>query len=198
LKVFLVDPHAIYRRGVAVLLSSLDCVETVGEAGSPGDAALDPALAEADVVLIDARTDADRDLIRELRASTGARVIVCTSREDDDGFTSALRAGAVGFMRKEGLTPEALTSGVLAAQSGAGVLPADRLGDVLAGAPQRLTDREQRVLTLVADGHATSEVAHAMSYSERTVKNVLHDVVVKLNARTRSQAVACAVREGLI
>jgi DNA-binding NarL/FixJ family response regulator len=65
-------------------------------------------------------------------------------------------------------------------------------------APARLTDREQQVLALIAAGHPTREVALELSYSERTVKNVLHDVVTKLNARSRSQAVAFAVREGLI
>lgn len=62
----------------------------------------------------------------------------------------------------------------------------------------RLTRREQQALSLIAEGHPTREVALKLSYSERTVKNVLHDIVVKLNVRTRSQAVACAVREGLI
>ena len=61
-----------------------------------------------------------------------------------------------------------------------------------------LTVREQEVLRLVADGHPTREVAKRLSYSERTVKNVIHDVVTKFNARSRSQAVAAAVREGLI
>ena len=60
------------------------------------------------------------------------------------------------------------------------------------------TEREQQVLALIAQGHPTREVALELSYSERTVKNVLHDVVTKLNARSRSQAVAHAVREGLI
>ena len=62
----------------------------------------------------------------------------------------------------------------------------------------QLTDREQQVLSLIAAGHPTREVAQELCYSERTVKNVLHDVVTKLNARSRSQAVAFAVREGLI
>ena len=62
----------------------------------------------------------------------------------------------------------------------------------------RLTTREQDVLRLVADGHPTREVAKHLSYSERTIKNIIHDAVTKLNARTRSQAVAEAVREGLI
>jgi DNA-binding CsgD family transcriptional regulator len=69
-----------------------------------------------------------------------------------------------------------------------------------------ITDLEQvvpcvdggQVLALIAAGHPTREVAAELCYSERTVKNVLHDVVTKLNARSRSQAVAFAVREGLI
>ena len=62
----------------------------------------------------------------------------------------------------------------------------------------RLTEREQQVLSLIAAGHPTREVAQQLCYSERTVKNVLHDVVTKMGARSRSQAVAHAVREGLI
>jgi DNA-binding NarL/FixJ family response regulator len=65
-------------------------------------------------------------------------------------------------------------------------------------AVSRLTEREQRVLGLIAEGYPTREVAEQLSYSERTVKNVLHDIVTKLNVRSRSQAVAHAVRDGLI
>ena len=94
-----------------------------------------------------------------------------------------------------------------AAAGGTGVLAPDLLGNLVRGvsaesngrpALARLTEREQQVLALIAQGHPTREVALELSYSERTVKNVLHDVVTKLNARSRSQAVAHAVREGLI
>ena len=77
-------------------------------------------------------------------------------------------------------------------------LPENGAADARAGVRAQLTDREQQVLSLIAAGHPTREVALELSYSERTVKNVLHDVVTKLNARSRSQAVAFAVREGLI
>ena len=63
---------------------------------------------------------------------------------------------------------------------------------------QALTARERRVLSLIAEGRQTREVARELSYSERTVKNVLHDAATKLHARSRSQAVASAVRSGLI
>jgi DNA-binding NarL/FixJ family response regulator len=85
------------------------------------------------------------------------------------------------------------------------VVTSELLRDVLDGLASggkpvaaQLTDREQQVLSLIAEGHPTREVAEQLCYSERTVKNVLHDVVTKLNVRSRSQAVAHAVREGLI
>ncbi|MGH2943697.1 MAG: LuxR C-terminal-related transcriptional regulator, partial [Solirubrobacteraceae bacterium] len=62
----------------------------------------------------------------------------------------------------------------------------------------RLRDREQRVLALIAVGRQTREIATELCYSERTIKNVLHDIVTKLNVRSRSHAIAYAVREGLI
>ena len=120
-----------------------------------------------------------------------------------------MQSGAIGFLRKDSLSMEGLAAAVRAAASGAGVVAPDLLGTIVRSAATEhngngrskhatLTDREQQVLSLIADGHPTREVAQQLCYSERTVKNVLHDVVTKLNARSRSQAVAFAVREGLI
>ena len=93
------------------------------------------------------------------------------------------------------LTPAALVGAVReAARDGRVVVTDERKP----AQRQRLTAREREVLRLVADGHATREVARRLCYSERTIKNVVHDAVAKLDARTRSQAVAKAVRAGLI
>jgi len=102
-----------------------------------------------------------------------------------------------------------LQAAIQAADGGAAIVAPDLLGAMLRAhtvesdaaarfSTQRLTDREQRVLALIAEGFPTREVAQQLCYSERTVKNVLHDVVTKLNVRSRSQAVAHAVRDGLI
>ena len=64
--------------------------------------------------------------------------------------------------------------------------------------PPRLTDRELSVLRLVADGHDTGEIANRLAYSERTIKNIIHDLTTRLNLRNRSHAVAYAVKAGLI
>ena len=133
--------------------------------------------------------------------------MVCSSDCTDDSVLAAIQAGAVGYLSKDNLTPEILGAAVAAAANGTGVMEHELLGNLLKGVtpetPDRaaltqLTEREQQVLALIADGHQTREVAEQLCYSERTVKNVLHEVVTKLNARSRSQAVACAVREGLI
>jgi DNA-binding NarL/FixJ family response regulator len=98
-------------------------------------------------------------------------------------------------------SPERLAAALSAAEAAAGAVTRAELPGLL-GAPAvavtRLTDRERRVLSLVADGSTTREVAARLAYSERTVKNVLHEAALKLGARSRSQAVAAAVRAGLI
>src|SRR5215207_8645206 len=181
-KLFVVDPHTIYRRGLAACLEGLPEVQSVGQAGG------------------------GRDFIAAVGEAAGTAVVVCSSLCSEEAVLAALQAGAVGVLRKETLTTESLASAVRAAVSGTGVVTSELLHDLLDGISQngdrpaaaRLTDREQHVLSLIAEGHPTREVAQQLCYSERTVKNVLHDVVTKLGARSRSQAVAHAVREGLI
>ena len=212
MKVFILDPHSIYRRGIAACLATIDEVESVGEAASVRDAWQDRALLEADVVLLDHEVPGGYEFIRQAREATGVRIVVCSSSCEEREVLGAIQAGAVGYLCKETLTPEALLAAVRAAANGAGVMAPELLGTLLQGISRvsqevleprglsfsRLTSREQQVLRLVAEGLPTREVAKQLSYSERTIKNVLHDVVTKLNARTRSQAVAQAVREGLI
>jgi DNA-binding NarL/FixJ family response regulator len=206
-KLFVLDTHTIYRRGLVACLDLLEEVESVAEAERVRDAWEHPALFEAELVLMDPALPGGGDFVAAVREATGARVIVCASDSGQDAAIAALQAGAVGYLPKAELTPETLATAVRAAANGSSVMTPDLLGHLLAKLPEnaetrpaaaRLTDREQQVLSLIAAGHPTREVALELSYSERTVKNVLHDVVTKLNARSRSQAVAFAVREGLI
>jgi DNA-binding NarL/FixJ family response regulator len=206
-KLFVVDPHTIYRRGLAACLEGLPEVQSVGQADSVRRAWEDEALFASDLVLVDHAMSGGLDFLAAVGDATGAAVVVCSSMCGEEAVLGALQAGAVGVLRKETLSTESLASAVRAAADGTGVVTSDLLHDLLDGlAPDgyekppaaRLTDREQQVLSLIAEGHPTREVAQQLCYSERTVKNVLHDVVTKLNARSRSQAVAHAVREGLI
>ena len=208
MKLFVLDPHTIYRRGLAACLELLDGVDAVADAESVREAWESPALFESDLVILDLTMPGGGDFIGAVTEATGAHVMVCTSDCSEDNVLSAMKAGAIGFLRKDTLTTDGLAAAVQAAASGAGVVTPELLGSLVRNAEPNghngrahhatLTDREQQVLSLIAAGHPTREVAQQLCYSERTVKNVLHDVVTKLNARSRSQAVAFAVREGLI
>ena len=202
MKLFVLDPHTIYRRGLVVSLEQMPEVHGVGHAGTVADARLDPALGAADLVLLDPAAEGGAEFI----GGVDARVLACSSNVAEESVVAVLRAGAVGYLSKDTLTTDTLAAAVRAAASGTNVVDDALMDNVMKGVSlepdrptvSRLTDREQQVLSLIAAGHPTREVAEQLCYSERTVKNVLHDVVTKLNARSRSQAVAFAVREGLI
>ena len=212
MQLFILDSHSIYRQGLVSCLGSLKEVERVLEAASVAEAVKHPSLPESDVALVDHELAGGHEFIRSASENFGTRVVVCSSRCEEHDVLSAVQAGAIGFLCKDTLTPTTLAAAVRGAASGAGVMAPELLGSLMRGITRvsrevleprglsfsRLTAREQEVLRLVAEGHPTREVASRLCYSERTIKNVIHDVTTKLNARTRSQAVAEAVREGLI
>ena len=210
MKVFVVDPHAIYRRGLVASLELLERVESVDQADGVCGAQEHAALLEADIVILDTSIAGGHSFIALVAEASGAHVIACTSDCDEESMIGAVAAGAVGYLRKDTLTQDVLHAAIQAAAGGAAIIAPEMLNAMARGATvasesepprmatPRLTAREQRVLALIAQGHPTREVAEQLSYSERTVKNVLHDIVTKLNARSRSQAVAHAVRDGLI
>lgn len=159
--------------------------------------------------------DVDEETVRVVRAMQRngcPRILLVAARLDDTGLVAAVEAGVCGFVRRSEAVPERLAGAVAAASAGDGTVPPDLLGRLLEQmgrlhrqvlAPRGLTfsgmtEREISVLKLVADGLDTAEVASQLYYSERTVKNVLHDVTTRLNLRNRAHAVAYAVRQGLI
>jgi DNA-binding NarL/FixJ family response regulator len=207
---FVVFGDAIYARGLQASLSELPevrkvaCIRDVAEASAFADFKHD------DIVLLDYELPGAPQLARKLGDNSGPRVLLCTRRSWSDGLASAV-GGAAGALRAEKLTPEIVAVAVRAIGSGVGVLGIDLLHDLgrepVASLPRsangngradHLTRREHAVLSLVAEGVPSREIAHRLAYSERTVKNVLHDVLTKLHARSRSHAVAMAVREGII
>jgi DNA-binding NarL/FixJ family response regulator len=151
-------------------------------------------------------------MIRVTRDSGGPRVVLIVGSVDGVEVLSAVEAGVAAIVRRCEATPDRLSTAIRAAATGDGHLPPDLLGRLLqqVGDAQRkmtsptgltfggLTQRELTVLRLIADGYSTSEIATRMAYSERTIKNSIHDLVSRFHLRNRTHAVAFAVRQGLI
>ncbi|MBJ7597146.1 MAG: helix-turn-helix transcriptional regulator [Candidatus Nephthysia bennettiae] len=164
------------------------------------------------VVVVDDVDDQAAQEIRSLRRRGVESVVVVATRVDDGGLLAAVEAGASGVLRRQESSPQNLLNSIHAAAAGEGSLPPDLLGRLLGqvGRLQRqvlsphgltfsgLTEREVKVLKLLADGLDTSEVGRQLFLSERTIKNVVHDVTSRLNLRNRTHAVAYALRHGFI
>jgi len=150
--------------------------------------------------------------IRGLRRRGVERVMLVVTRLDDNGLLLAVEAGVAGVLRRSQATPQNLGAAIRAVAANEGTLPPDMLGRLLdqVGQLQRqvlaprgltfrgLTERELSVLRLLADGLDTTEVGHRLFYSERTVKNIVHDITSRLELRNRAHAVAYAIKQGLI
>ena len=165
------------------------------------------------VVVVDEVDEETSRVVKAIQRNNGIpRVVLVVTRLDDAGMLAGVEAGACGLLRRSEAQPERLVEAILSAATGDGSVPADLLGRLLehVGRLQRqvlsprgltisgLSEREIEVLRLVADGMDTAEIAGSLSYSERTIKNIIHDVTARLNLRNRSHAVAYAVRQGLI
>lgn len=151
-------------------------------------------------------------VIRALQRNGVPRVVLVVTRTDERGLLAAVEAGISGLVRRSEATTRSLLDAIRSAVNGNGTLPPDLVGTLLGaiGRLQRnvldphgltftaLTQREVEVLRLVAEGLDTAEVARRLCYSERTIKNVIHDVMMRLNLRNRTHAVAYALRQGLI
>ena len=149
--------------------------------------------------------------VRGIQRHGCPRVVLVLGALDETSLLAAVEAGACGMLRRSEASPERLVGAISSAARGDGTLPPDLLGRLLeqVGRIQRdaptgarlfraLDGREVEVLRLLAEGYDTAEVALTLSFSERTVKNVLYAVTSRLQLRNRTHAVAYAVREGLI
>jgi DNA-binding NarL/FixJ family response regulator len=164
------------------------------------------------LVVVDEVDEKTTQQIRSLKQRGLERIVVMATRVEDGGLLAAVEAGANGFLRRSQSTASRLMDTLRTAASGEGALPPDLLGRLMdqVGRLQRqvlnprgltftgLTDREVKVLKLLAEGFDTVEVGHQLFLSERTVKNIVHDVTSRLNLRNRTHAVAYALRQGLI
>ncbi len=209
--------RVVMPRKLATYVAAADAISRAGLAAqlrTQTDLLLveDPKRASVAVVGVDQVEDQEARVIRTLLRNGCLHVVVVSSILDDRGVLNAVEAGACAILRRIEATPERLAAVLVAAMEGHGALPPDLLGSLLSQvsklqrnvlAPRGLlvngfTEREIEVLRLVADGFDTEEIAEQLAYSERTVKNVLHDVTSRFHLRNRCHAVAYAIRAGVI
>jgi len=210
-KVFVVDDHAVVRRGLRAYLESVDDMEVVGEAAD-GQEALDGIAARAaaggppDVVLMDllmpgmdgvAATAAITEHYPELA------VVAMTSFTQADMVHGALQAGAAGYLLKDAEADEVAAAIRAACRGEVHLDPAiakQLTRSLVAPKPQAadaLTDREREVLVLVAKGLSNQQIADSLVISERTARTHVSNILGKLRVASRTQAALLAIREGI-
>ena len=208
--ILLVDDHPLFLDGVRAAVTGAEDVEIVGEATDARGAVTAAAELAPDVVLLDVGLPdgSGIDVAREiLAAQPGVRVLMMTMSDEDETVVSAMRAGARGYVVK-GAGRADLLGGIRTVAAGGAVFSpavADRLGVYFASlatlpghaAFPQLTDREREVLDLVARGHDNRRIARELFLSDKTVRNHVSNVLAKVDADDRAEAVARARRAGM-
>jgi DNA-binding NarL/FixJ family response regulator len=206
LRVVIADDQPMMRAGFKAVLEATGAIEIVAEAGT-GEEAVNAATQHApDVVLMDIRMPG-MDGIEATRRLPRQRVLILTTFGLDDYIIEALRAGASGFLLKDAPTEEVVAAVHAVAAGDAVLAPAvtrqllDQVGRRLPSSVSRapaalaeLTDREQEVLGLLAEGLRNREIAERLVVSEATVKTHVRHVLEKLRLRNRAEAAAFAAR----
>jgi DNA-binding NarL/FixJ family response regulator len=208
-RVLIADDHPLFREGMRGRLDRVADVAVVGEAAS-GDEAVELAhKLEPHIILMDIKMpglngiEATREI---LRASPRVGVLVLTMFEDDDSVFAAMRAGAKGYLLKDS-GGEGVVHAIRAVASGEAVFGpgvAERIMGFFSAprrAPQRafpeLTEREEEVLSLVAQGKSNQEIARQLFVSLKTVRNHVSNILLKLQVADRAQAVIRARDAGM-
>ncbi|MFE4537995.1 LuxR C-terminal-related transcriptional regulator [Streptomyces scopuliridis] len=172
----------------------------------------DAERAQVSLVVVDSVGDDVTALLHRLRHNTDTRTGLVVGTLGPGALQRVLECGVAAVLRRAEADQDQLLHLVLAMANGEGVLPGDLLGKLLShvGSLQRsaldprglslstLTTREADMLRLVSEGLDTAEIARKTAYSERTVKNVLHEIITRLQVRNRAHAVGHALRNGLI
>lgn len=208
-RILIVDDHPVVRKGLRDILSSYAHFEVVGEAGNAAEALdlapqVDPDVTLLDIMLPDA---VGIRLIKQLQDRCDTKIVVLTTFADDEYLFGAFREGADGFLLKTA-SAEELESALTRVSRGerlvASTLSA-RVLDRLEDSEKRrraeeagLTEDDLQILQLIAEGATSSEIASKVFFSEITVKRRVSEILEKLGARHRAQAVFEAVQRGLI
>lgn len=207
IKVLLVDDHEMVRLGVSSYLSIQDDIEVIGEAEN-GRVGYEKALdLRPDVILMDLVMD-EMDGIESTKLILNdwpeAKIIIVTSFIDDEKVYPAIEAGAAGYLLKTSTAHE-IAEAIRATQRGERVLEPevttkmmDRLTNRTPILHEDLTNREQEVLLLIAEGKSNQEIADSLFITLKTVKTHVSNILSKLEVEDRTQATIYAFKHGLI
>jgi two-component system, NarL family, response regulator len=201
IRVMVVDDHAIVREGIAAVIAGEPDLALAGAVGG-GRLALERYDVEKpDVVLLDLRMkdmDGLATLSTLLAHHPRARVLMLSSHAGDEAIHRSLAMGAVGYILKTSPVEELLVA-IRAARAGR-VVPGAEVANQLAKRvfSEPLSDREVEVLREIASGASNKEVGTILGIAEGTVKNHVNNILTKLDAVDRTQAVTIAARRGII
>lgn len=206
-RVVIADDHGIVRDGVRTRLELFDEVEVVGEASNGDEAVEAAARARADVVLMDVRmpgTDGIEATSQIVRRFPNIKVVMLSTYDDRDLVRAALDAGASGYLLKTASAEEivdairAAVQGKVSLHPDAATALVEAMSEQAPGERFGLSPREMEVLRHLCEGKSNKEIGRAMNISPLTVKTHLQSIFAKLGATDRSQAVAIALRSGIV
>ena len=214
IRVLVVDDHALFRRGLQMVLEQEPDIEVVGEASDGGEAVDKAVDTLPDIVLMDVRMPKRGGIdactaIHETVPS--AKIIMLTISDEEADLYDAIKAGAMGYLLKE-ISIEEVASAIRAVHGGQSLISPSMASKLLTEFASmikrsndrqqvptpRLTDREMEVLKLVAKGLNNRDIAKQLFISENTVKNHIRNILEKLQLHSRMEAVVYAVREKLL
>jgi DNA-binding NarL/FixJ family response regulator len=207
LRVVVADDHPVVRGGLVALLSTLEGVEVVAQAGTGADALRETALQRPDVVVMDLRMPGLDGVEATRRIATeypGVAVLVLTMFDEDELIVDAVAAGARGYLLK-GAEPEEIERAIRAVASGEAIFSREVATKVLqrmspASRPTplpALTVREREVLDLIARGLSNAVIADRLGLAAKTVGNHISTIFLKLGVATRAEAIVIAREAGL-
>ena len=201
IRVLIVDDHSVVRRGIAAIINMEDDAVVVGQAGDGAEAIELWRRLKPDVVLMDLRMPGMEgvEAIRRIRSEDNeAGIIVLTTFDHDEDIYAGLRAGAKAYLLKD-VEPEELFRCIRAVHAGEAYLQpkvAAKLAQRMQEEP--LTEREEQILKLLAEGKSNRAIGQVLHITESTVKSHMKSLFVKLDVTSRAEAIALAARRGLV
>ena len=203
--IFLVDDHEVVRRGLTDLFDSTGDLEVVGEAATVAAGLANIGRLRVDVAVLDVRLPDGTgiELCRDIRsAHPEIRCLMLSSFAEDEALVDAAIAGAQGYISKQIRGDEIIRS-IRRVARGESLLDAGQVGRALErvrrqtdrrGAVDQLSPKEQRIFELIGEGMSNRQIAGAMFLAEKTGKNYVSNVLMKLGMERRTEAAALAAR----